>query len=58
MTKFYTVKEVAAELRLTPRTVYTMLRSGRLRAERIGKLYRITETQVAEFLRGSLSRKH
>lgn len=48
----YTPEELAEVLKVTTRTVYTMLRTGRLPASRVGDLWRISEENVQEFLTG------
>ncbi|MFT8637922.1 MAG: helix-turn-helix domain-containing protein [Pseudoclavibacter sp.] len=45
------VVDVAARLRLDPRTVRAYIRSGRLPAVRIGKQYRIRAVDLAAFVR-------
>lgn len=46
----YTIDEIAGILKLTRRTVYSYVKDGRLRAAKIGKEYRITETALKDFL--------
>lgn len=53
MSKLYTVPEVAAIYRVKPATVYAWIRSNQLGAVRIGRLIRITETQLAAFIHTS-----
>jgi putative molybdopterin biosynthesis protein len=48
----YTPEEVAEVLKVTTRTVYSMLRRGRLPASRVGDLWRISEENLREFLSG------
>ncbi len=48
-----TVKEVAAILGVNPKTVYLVIRSGRLRCHRIGNgrgTIRISDAQLAEYM--------
>lgn len=52
-TKFYTVLEVAKELNITPLTVRTYIRQGRLKGQKIGRPYLISENSLQEFLNGS-----
>ena len=40
---YLTVKEAARELRVTTRSVYQWLRDGKLRGERAGNLWRISQ---------------
>ena len=52
MTEFLSVKDVADELRVQPRTVREYIRTGALRATRIGKNYRIRVQDLALFTGG------
>jgi excisionase family DNA binding protein len=52
MVELLSVKEVADELRVQPRTVREYIRTGALRATRIGKNYRIRVQDLALFTRG------
>jgi excisionase family DNA binding protein len=46
----YTVDQVAKMLHIGRDKVYYLLRTGQLRSLKIGKLRRITEQQLAEFI--------
>ena len=46
----YTVEQVAKMLHIGRDKVYHLLRTGQLRSLKIGKLRRITEQQLAEFI--------
>ena len=46
-----TVSEVADELRVSNMTVYRLIKSGQLPAIRVGKNYRIRDTDLTEYLR-------
>jgi excisionase family DNA binding protein len=46
----YTVEQVAKMLHVGRDKVYHLLRTGQLRSIKIGKLRRITEQQLAEFV--------
>jgi excisionase family DNA binding protein len=48
--RYYTPKEVAERLKVTTRTVYRWLESGDLRAIRFTREYRISETDLKEFI--------
>jgi len=48
--QFLTPAEVADQLRVSSMTVYRLIKSGELRAARIGKSYRITEADVDAYL--------
>lgn len=50
--KVYTVKEVAAILRLHPQTVVRLLKDGDLRGALIGREWRISDEAVREYLGG------
>lgn len=56
MTEFVSVNEAAEELRVQPRTVRDYIRSGRLRAARIGKQYRIRVEDLQLFAGGAVPR--
>jgi excisionase family DNA binding protein len=48
---FYTVKEVADKLRLTPKGVYDLMKAGKLRYVQIGvRRRRISESALREFV--------
>lgn len=51
----FTVEEVAAQLRVHKLTVYRAIKSGKLEAQRVGPLIRITGVAVANFTRGRTS---
>ena len=52
--KFYTVPEVADALKVTPQTIRTWIKQGKLKSQRIGKPIFITEKNIREFLEPSL----
>ncbi len=45
-----TVKEVAAVMRVSAMTVYRLINSGQLPAVRVGKNFRIRESDLNEYL--------
>lgn len=49
-TKFLTVAEVAAQMRVSKMTVYRLVHSGELEAVRVGRSFRVSEQAVEEFL--------
>ncbi|MEN8675208.1 helix-turn-helix domain-containing protein [Nocardioides sp.] len=49
-TKYLTVSEVAAELRVTPRTVHTWIDDGKLPAFKLGGTTRIIAAAFADFV--------
>ena len=48
--KFLTVAEVASMMRVSTMTVYRLIKSGELPAVRVGKGYRIRESELQRFL--------
>jgi excisionase family DNA binding protein len=50
MGRFLTVAEVARRLRVSNMTVYRLVNSGQLPAVRVGRGYRIRETDVNKYL--------
>jgi len=48
--RLLTVAEVAATMRVSNMTVYRMIKSGQLAAIRVGKNYRIFESDVNSYL--------
>ena len=50
--RLFTVAEVAAVMRVSNMTVYRLIGSGELPALRVGKGYRIFETDLERFLEG------
>jgi excisionase family DNA binding protein len=46
----YTVEQVAKMLHIGRDKVYELIRTGQLRSIKIGKLRRITEDQLVEFI--------
>ena len=51
--KFLTVAEVAAMMRVSKMTVYRLVHNGDLPAVRVGRSFRVTEKDVDEYLRKS-----
>ena len=51
--QFLTVAEVAALMRVSKMTVYRLVHSGELPAVRVGRSFRVRETDVDEYLRKS-----
>jgi excisionase family DNA binding protein len=48
--RFLTPQEVADHLRVSSMTVYRLIKSGDLRAVRVGKAYRLLEDDVDAYL--------
>ena len=49
-TRFLTVAEVAQSLRVSTMTVYRLVKAGQLGATRVGKSYRISESDLDHYL--------
>ena len=49
--EFYTPLEVAKILRVTRNTIYEHIKSGQLKAIRIGNQYRITKAHLEEYIK-------
>jgi excisionase family DNA binding protein len=53
--KIYTTEQVAQLLQIHPLTVLKYISSGKLRAIKLGRVYRIRESEIQKFLdRGSI----
>lgn len=50
MEQHYSIKEAAKRLAVSETTVRKYIKLGKLRAHRIGRVWRISESAVAEFL--------
>ena len=50
MEKLLTTQEIADYLGLTQRTIYTYIQSGSLRAIKIGREWRIKESELEAFI--------
>lgn len=50
---FYLVSEAAHEAKVSPWTIRQEIKKGNLRARRIGRLVRILEDDLAEWMRGA-----
>ena len=48
--KVYTLEEVADILKVTRRTLYTYVKSGKLRAVKMGKYWRVSEEALRAFI--------
>ncbi|MBI2243780.1 MAG: helix-turn-helix domain-containing protein [Nocardioides sp.] len=51
--KFLTVADVAAMMRVSKMTVYRLVHNGELPAVRVGRSFRVQEKDVDEYLRKS-----
>ena len=54
MDEIYTVEEAAGRLKVSPKTIYRALQKGELRASKIGRAWRIAETELIEFLKARM----
>jgi excisionase family DNA binding protein len=48
--ELFTVKEAAAYLKITEQAVRDYIASGQLEASKLGRVWRITETDIIKFL--------
>ena len=48
--KFYTSKEIAEILKLSNYTIGEYIRSGKLKAIKFGRVWRVSENQLKQFL--------
>ena len=48
--RFLTVREVATLMRVSTMTVYRLIKSGDLAATRVGRSYRLRETEIDAYL--------
>ncbi len=51
--RFLTVAEVASIMRVSKMTVYRLVHSGEMPAVRVGRSFRVPESAVDDYLRGS-----
>jgi excisionase family DNA binding protein len=52
--KFFTIPEAATALQVTPQTVRTYIKQGKIKSQRIGRPILITENNLKDFLKESL----
>lgn len=50
MENYYTPKEISDKLKLNIRTVYKWIREGKLKAVKLGDVWRISESELNRFL--------
>lgn len=48
--KLYTLKEVEGILKVSQRTLYNHIKSGKLKAIKIGKYWRVKHTDIAHLI--------
>lgn len=56
--KVYTLEEVAEILQLTRRTLYNYIKSGKLKAVKIGKYWRVPEEALQHFINTGTEGQH
>ena len=56
--RLLTVQEVAGIMRVSNMTVYRLIRSGELKAARVGRGYRIRESEVDAYLDREMPEVH
>jgi len=52
MEKYYTPEEIAANLKVSRKTIYNWIQEGRLKAIKIGHFWRISESELNRLLAG------
>lgn len=50
--KLYSLKETAAMLQVTPRTLYHYLATKQIRAQKVAGVWRFTEADIREYIAG------
>lgn len=50
--KMYTLKDLAAQLKVTERTMHTYIKNGKLKGQKIGGKWQISQTNLENFLNG------
>ena len=53
--RLYTTEQVAKLLQIHPLTVLKYINSGKLRAIKLGRVYRVTETSLQKFLEDGMT---
>lgn len=53
--RLYTTEQVAKLLQIHPLTVLKYINSGKLRAVKLGRVYRIMETSLQKFLENEMT---
>lgn len=57
MEKFFTTEQVANILQVHPFTILKFIKNGKLKGIKLGRVYRIKESDVSEFLEGAASHR-
>ncbi|HKM08169.1 MAG TPA: helix-turn-helix domain-containing protein [Sphaerochaeta sp.] len=50
--KMYTLKDLAEQLKVTERTMHNYIKSGKLKGQKIGGRWQISESNLHKFLNG------
>ena len=50
--KVFTVKELSEYLKVSDKTVKTLLRAGKIKANKVGREWRVLKSEVDKYLRG------
>lgn len=53
--KAYNIQEAAEMLKVTPTTVRTYIKQGKIKAQRVGRALHITEENLQNFLKGDVA---
>lgn len=53
--RLYTTEQVAKLLQIHPLTVLKYINSGKLRAVKLGRVYRVAEASLQKFLEGEMT---
>lgn len=54
--ELFTLQEMAARLKVTPRTIYNYVNAGNIETLRIGGRHRVTEEAIQAFIKRSTDR--
>ncbi len=52
MEKYYTPEEIAANLKVSRKTIYNWIQKGSLKAVKIGHFWRVSESELNRLLKG------
>lgn len=55
--KFFTTEQVAKMLQVHPFTILKFIRNGKLKGMKLGRMYRITESNMKEFIESQSTQK-
>lgn len=54
--KFYTPDEIAKQLKITRQAINKWIREGKLKAVKLGRIWRIPESALQEFIKESMEK--